>query len=241
MTITVLAENTVAARSSGLRQEHGLSLHIALPGMSILYDTGASGVFADNAAKLGLDLAGVDLAVVSHGHFDHGGGLARFFELNRQSPVYLRRAAADPHSVKMFLLRRTVGISPEVFRRHPDRFRFIDVFTELVMVIRQADGLVVFTGCGHSGVLNMLEAARARFPGTPLKAVLGGFHLVGVPGLNMMAESEASVMRIGRLLRERGVETTYTGHCTGAKAFRALKAVMGNAVDSLSTGSRIEI
>ena len=281
MTVTVLAENTVAEGGAGLRPEHGLSLHIGLGHASILYDAGASGLFADNAARMGIDLAAVGLAAVSHGHYDHGGGLMRFLELNQQAVVHMHRRAADPHYVKVLFRKRNASIPPEVFRRHPDRIRFIDGFTEagrdmflltdigqgypwvkfnrtllmgqaggavpdtlqheIVMVVREADGLVVFTGCGHNGVLNMVDAVRARFPDTPIKAVLGGFHLVGIPGMNVLAEDEASVRQIGRMLLDRGIGRTYTGHCTGARAFRTLKAVMGSAVDCLATGSRIEI
>jgi 7,8-dihydropterin-6-yl-methyl-4-(beta-D-ribofuranosyl)aminobenzene 5'-phosphate synthase len=281
MIVTVLAENTVAEGGAGLRPEQGLSLHLALGHASILYDAGASGLFADNAARMGIDLAAVDLAVVSHGHYDHAGGLMRFLELNQRAVVHMHSRAADPHYVKVLFRKHDASIPPEVFRRHPDRIRFIDGFTEagrdaflltdigkeypwvkfnrtlqmgqagravpdtlqheIVLVVREADGLVVFTGCGHNGVLNMVDAARTRFPGTPIKAVLGGFHLMGIPGMNILAEDEASVRRIGRTLLDQGIGRTYTGHCTGAKAFRTLKAVMGSAVDSLATGSRIEI
>ena len=281
MIVTVLAENTVAEGGSGLRSEHGLSLHIGLGSESILYDAGASGLFADNAARMGIDLAAVGLAAVSHGHYDHGGGLERFLELNQRAVAHMHSRAADPHYVKVLLRKREVGIPPEVFRRHPERIRFIDGFTEaardvflltdigrgcpwvkfnrtllmgqaggvlpdslqheIVMVVREADGLVVFTGCGHNGVLNMVDTVRARFPGTPIKAVLGGFHLAGVPGTNLLAEDDASVRQIGRALLDRGITMTCTGHCTGAKAFRTLKAVMGSALGSLATGSRIEI
>jgi len=281
MTVTVLAENTVADGSAGLRPEQGLSLHLALGHTSILYDAGASGLFADNAARMGIDLAAVGLAAVSHGHYDHGGGLMRFLELNQRAVVHMHSRAADPHYVKVHFRKHDASIPPEVFRQHPDRIRFIDGVTEagrdvflltdigkeypwakfnrtllmglaggvvpdtlqheIVMVVRETDGLVVFTGCGHNGVLNMVDAVRTRFPGTPIKAVLGGFHLMGTHGMNILAEDEASVRRIGRMLLDWGIGRTYTGHCTGAKAFRTLKAVMGSAVDCLATGSRIEI
>ena len=92
MKIIVLAENT-APEGSGLKPEHGLSLYLEYAGKKLLLDAGASGCFADNAERLGVDLAAVELAVLSHGHYDHAGGLARFFQLNTSAPVYYRRGA----------------------------------------------------------------------------------------------------------------------------------------------------
>jgi 7,8-dihydropterin-6-yl-methyl-4-(beta-D-ribofuranosyl)aminobenzene 5'-phosphate synthase len=73
--ITVLTDNTVG---SGLLAEHGFSCFIedAYSGTRWLFDTGASGLFKENASKLGIDVNQVDGVILSHGHFDHGGGLS---------------------------------------------------------------------------------------------------------------------------------------------------------------------
>ena len=74
MKVTVLVENT-APQDSGLTPEHGLSLYIQYREHNILLDAGCSQAFAQNAKALGVDLKQVDLAVLSHGHFDHADGL----------------------------------------------------------------------------------------------------------------------------------------------------------------------
>ena len=71
MKLTVLSENTSVSES--LESEHGLSIYVETTGHHILFDTGAGCIFKRNAEKLGVDLATVDLLVISHGHYDHGG------------------------------------------------------------------------------------------------------------------------------------------------------------------------
>jgi len=278
MTITVLVENTPGGRLAG---EHGLSLHVVHGDLVLLHDVGASGLFADNAAALGIDLALVDLAVLSHGHYDHGGGLGRFFGVNDHAPVHMAPAAVEPHYAGLPLARREVGIKADALERHRDRFRFVeadaeprpgvhlltaigkahpwvkfnrslgalrggrvapdDLAHEIALVMEMPEGIAVFTGCGHRGVLNMVDAARARFPGRAIRAVIGGFHLGGIPGKSLLAESDASVRRVGEGLLERGVGMTWTGHCTGDRAGRVLNDVMGDRVAFLRTGLVMEL
>ena len=95
MKITVLAENTACRED--LTCEHGLSLFIETGKHRILFDAGQTDAFAENAEKLGIDLKTADLAILSHGHYDHSGGIARFLEANSVAPVYLHREAFTPH------------------------------------------------------------------------------------------------------------------------------------------------
>lgn len=73
-----------------LEGEWGLSVYITYRDKRILLDTGASGLFLENAKKLGVDLTQVDYAVLSHGHFDHSNGMEAFFETAPEAPFYVR-------------------------------------------------------------------------------------------------------------------------------------------------------
>ena len=95
MKITALVENTSTCQ---LPPEHGLSLHIRLEdGRCILFDMGQGSLFASNAADLDINMGKVCMGVVSHGHYDHGGGLATFLEINDFAKVYVHRKAFEPH------------------------------------------------------------------------------------------------------------------------------------------------
>lgn len=113
MKVTVLMENT-ALEGCGLTPEHGLSLYIEFRGRKLLLDAGSSGKFADNAQALGVDLSGVELAVLSHGHYDHADGLRRFFQINSQAKVYVRPGAAGPYFARDLEGFRYIGIHRDV-------------------------------------------------------------------------------------------------------------------------------
>ncbi len=95
MIIKVMAENTSSAKDLGC--EHGLSLYIETPKHKILFDTGAGALFYENAVKMNINLSAVDLAVISHGHNDHGGGLKTFLGINSKATVYLHYKAFENH------------------------------------------------------------------------------------------------------------------------------------------------
>ncbi len=89
MLIKTLVENTSLSKDFG--SEHGLSLYIETQNHKILFDVGASDLFLQNAKKLDVNIADVDFLAISHGHYDHGGGLKTFLEENTKAEVFLRK------------------------------------------------------------------------------------------------------------------------------------------------------
>ena len=88
---TVLTENTVNKR--GLLSEHGLSVLVEVNGKRILFDTGQTDVFLQNASQLNVSLDELDAVVLSHGHYDHCGGL-QFLKDQEIPVVYMGKGAA---------------------------------------------------------------------------------------------------------------------------------------------------
>jgi 7,8-dihydropterin-6-yl-methyl-4-(beta-D-ribofuranosyl)aminobenzene 5'-phosphate synthase len=110
--IVVLAENR-ASRDPQLRSEHGLSLLVISHGRRVLFDTGASSAAVENADRLGLgDVLGqIDAIVVSHGHYDHAGGLAAVLERTRRpTPVHIRSGFFRPRLSTRTGQPRSIGV-----------------------------------------------------------------------------------------------------------------------------------
>jgi 7,8-dihydropterin-6-yl-methyl-4-(beta-D-ribofuranosyl)aminobenzene 5'-phosphate synthase len=268
MRITTLIENHPDAGGSGLEGEHGLSFFIEHPSGVFLSDVGGSALFADNAKALDVDLARVGGLVISHHHFDHGGGLGRFFKENQDGTVYLREAPEAEYLYEDPDALRYIGLDGGVMAQNADRIQYVssnqeiapgvhllteipsayakpsgdihllmrregellhDTFEhEMAFVLEAEDGLVVLTGCAHSGVLNMIEAARQALPDKPILAVIGGFHL--------LAETQPVVFEISKKLLDMDIPAVYTGHCTGDPQTDILAQALGDKLHRLHTG-----
>ena len=115
MRVTVLMENSTP--SSRLAARHGLSLWLELDdGRRVLFDMGPNDGFLANALSLGVDMTEADLAVVSHGHYDHGGGLGAFLaacgDAGRDVPVYVREHAFEEHVSGTPERHHAIGLDP---------------------------------------------------------------------------------------------------------------------------------
>jgi 7,8-dihydropterin-6-yl-methyl-4-(beta-D-ribofuranosyl)aminobenzene 5'-phosphate synthase len=241
--------------------EHGLSLYIETDDTRILFDAGQSDAFADNAIKLGIDLRRVDFAVLSHGHYDHGGGLLRFLDINDTAPIYLSRKAFAPCCNAK---RKYIGLDPAL--RDQDRLRYVDGILELGpgitlhgawnlplrhplesygLCVKNQDGYITDDFC-HEQYLCIREKERTVcFSGCSHKGIqnivhqfqpdvlVGGFHFM------KLDPTGPDAMRLDAAAKDLlGYETVYyTGHCTGELQFAYLKERMGRRLNALSVGT----
>ena len=77
--------------------EHGLSFYVETEKHKLLVDSGASDMFLSNAKTLGIDLTRVDTCILSHGHYDHAGGLMAFARIAPNAKIYLKSSAGGEH------------------------------------------------------------------------------------------------------------------------------------------------
>ena len=139
MKITILCDNETD--SSAYLTEHGFSCWIETKDrkdepVKILFDTGKSDIFLTNAARKGIDVRANRYTVISHGHYDHGGGLAALFKEAPHSHIYLGKGAFDAHlegeeGEKYYFSEKNIGLPPKRLKENKSRFTFIEKETIL--------------------------------------------------------------------------------------------------------------
>lgn len=112
MKVTVLMENT--PKNSSVLAEHGLSLYIETKNHKLLSDCGCTDAFIKNADMLDVDLTGVDSVFLSHGHYDHSGGILPFTKVNVNAPIYMQEKTLWPYYHKTEAEERYIGINSSI-------------------------------------------------------------------------------------------------------------------------------
>ena len=262
MIVKALMENTT--KDAALHTEHGLSLYIETNGKKILFDTGQSSGFANNADRMGVDLAGVDFAVLSHAHFDHSDGLPTFLARNDHAPVYLSTYAFMDYQHE----DRYIGVN-KTLEGNP-RFVFVKGDTRI------ADGLDILTGEGrgythpvnpdglgvkkdgvivpedfrHEQYLLITEnGKRVLISGCSHKGIvnimnwfrpdvlIGGFHFMN---FDLSGAGKAALDLAAKELLDFNT-VYYTCHCTGVPQFEYLKPLMKDKLFYLAAGEEITL
>lgn len=257
MKITALTENTTQL---DLPVEHGLSLYIEACGHKILFDMGQTDLFAKNAEALGIDLTEVEIAALSHGHYDHGGGLKAFLEINKTAPVYLSGYAFEPYYNGT---EKYIGLD-KALENNP-RFILTDDVTEIcegatLFSYKEISKLVDFGSAGLNKVQNgrlvpddfrheqylLIEenGKRVLFSSCSHNGIInivsrfkpdvfiGGFHFTKL--------TAGETLRVYAETLGRFDTMYYTCHCTGVEQYDFMKKYMSN-LEYFSEGQTIEV
>ena len=275
MKIINLVENEPG--DSGCEDAHGLSFHVETENHKFLFDSSPSEVVIRNAQKLGVDLPTVDTVILSHGHYDHSGGILPFVELNPRAKIYMQHNAGGEYYAfdgedkgfryigidkkilslpQVQLLKSDTKIDDElqVFtvdqRSYPlpstnKRLRELcngqyiqDEFHHEQNLLLTADGKkILFCGCAHNGILNVMETLERKFgPASLPDLVIGGFHLM--KRTEFSEADTAEVTEIANRLKDYKSHFA-TCHCTGLSVFNQMKEIMGEQLSYVRSGDEV--
>lgn len=250
---SVLVDDEV--HSPGCLPERGLAMVLECDGLKVLFDSGRGRALRHNAEVMGMDLGSLTHVVLSHGHYDHVGGigslpvypdpipliacpdvfnergyflplLSRRYNLYRLSgeldPAQLAARGLIPHcsAEPVWLSERLVFLG-SILRREQAKPSLLGymvrggrvekdlISDDSALAYKSEQGLIVFIGCGHAGVENIVQRAREVCGDERIQAVIGGLHLK----FSGPRRAEA----LGLYLQREGVDSLFACHCTGKR------------------------
>ena len=195
MKINILCENHIGHHlPKSCTAEWDLSLLIQHNGLNILFDTGHTGAFVHNAQAMNLDIESLDYIVISHYHWDHLNGLFKhpfkskikliihpdiLTNISKQEVLYLQNhfeiiLSDSPYQISKEII--FLGEIPRLTHFEKGVYKDNPMKDDTALAIKTEKGLVVISGCSHSGICNICEYAHS-LTSLPLYAVIGGFHL----------------------------------------------------------------
>ncbi len=230
--ITIVYDNYPL--KEGLRTAWGFGCVVQGLEKTILFDTGGNGrLLLANMAACGIRPETIDAVVISHRHGDHAGGLEAFLAARPKVTVYVPKPFPD--GIKEAIRRAGATlVETEAATAVCDRAWTTPVLgrglKEQALALEATDGLVVVTGCAHPGVVEMAESAR-KHAGRPVRAVLGGFH--------MMCASQRGILEVVEGLRRLGVRQVGPCHCSGDRTRKVMQEAYGEGYLQAGVGARL--
>jgi 7,8-dihydropterin-6-yl-methyl-4-(beta-D-ribofuranosyl)aminobenzene 5'-phosphate synthase len=233
--ITILYDNY--GRDPACATDWGFSCLIRGLPKVLLFDLGANpGILRKNAAALGIDLAAVEILVLSHFHGDHTQGLEALLERRPKLVAYL--PAEESPLAALFKTRLEKAGAKVIEARDPIEIlpgawstgTMEKAAREQSLILDEAQGTTLLTGCAHQGILEALDRARSLRP-AGIRCVLGGFHLRDQPA--------AAIAAIVRSFQESGVKAVGATHCTGDAAIESFRKAYGRDFIILGAGRRL--
>lgn len=111
---------------------------------------------------------------------------------------------------------------------------------ELSMAVKKNDELDIFSGCGHSGIRNIVYTAENVFPQLKINSIIGGFHFQAGEISTFTAKSK-EIEDLSKWLKSEQIEKVYTGHCTGEYGYRIMETILGDRIEKLYSGKKFVI
>jgi 7,8-dihydropterin-6-yl-methyl-4-(beta-D-ribofuranosyl)aminobenzene 5'-phosphate synthase len=213
--ITTLVENAVAQSGQALLAEHGLSFYIEAGDRKILFDTGQNLAISNNARVLGIDLSQVDTVVLSHGHYDHSGGLQSIIESNTKFALYGHPDVFSPKVKKTNGNYKYIGIPIDKN----------DIVSRGISVQLSRDPVEIFPGLMTSGEIALGNDFEG---GEPMFFLKSDEKIVA----DTLADDQALILDTAQGLvvllgcSHRGVINTLT-HVTQLKGNAKIHAILG--------------
>lgn len=274
MKVVVLIENKTI--DDKLMCEHGLSIYIEVKGVKLLFDTGQSNGFSVNAEELGIDLGSVNYGIISHGHYDHSGGLSHFLALNKIAKVYVNKNAyGDFYSQrsqdkvayigmdKKTLMNSNINLVDGVYEiakgltlvsgitgnkffpsgnqtllsKEAGKFVKDTFIHEQNLVVEHEDKVILFAGCAHNGILNIIDYVEETLH-LKITHLFSGLHLYS----HSLKKSENPYItnEIAKTIQGKQIKL-WTGHCTGDEAFEQIKLILEDDLQVMTTGTVVEL
>lgn len=117
---TIIIDNIA---SGDLKSEWGFSIYIEYNNKKYLLDTGGSDIYLQNAIKMNIPIEEIDVAVLSHAHYDHSGGYGSFFEKNSKADLYVSDSCKEDCYFKLGPVRKYVGFPKGILTKYENRIK----------------------------------------------------------------------------------------------------------------------
>lgn len=249
--------------------EHGLSIYVETEKHKLLVDTGATSAFLENAKKLGIDLGKVDTVILSHGHYDHSGGILGFSEINHKAQIYMQQKAGEDyyHDERYIGIDKKILELPQVHLLNGDfiideeLFLFANITgrkyypNSNLVLSKKINGKLEQDIFDHEQCLVIRQSSQTTLiSGCAHNGILNILdryqELFGdvpdkvISGFHMMKKTdytEKEIENICNTAKELKKFKTqfYTGHCTGEAAIKLMKPIMGEQLAKIHSGCQI--
>jgi 7,8-dihydropterin-6-yl-methyl-4-(beta-D-ribofuranosyl)aminobenzene 5'-phosphate synthase len=234
VTMTVMYDNYPS--QEGLETGWGFSCLIQGTEKTILFDTGGNGtLLLANMKKLGVHPEDIDLVVLSHIHGDHVGGVFGFLEQDSAIPVYLPisfptsfKADVKKSGADIVEIQGSLKICDDVYSSG----ELPGQIEEQALIVRTDNGLIIITGCAHSGIVSIVRRAKELLNDDVL-LVMGGFHLGD--------KHQDALERIVADFKTLGVKYVGPCHCSGDTTSEVFKKQYQNNFLSVAVGTVITV